>query len=188
MITTNFTQKLVDLAADWLGCEEDAKTPNRSACLTDLWKLYGTEPTNEPWCAAFVWTMVNETCKVFGVENKLPHTKSTYEMKSRATNAGLKVDKTPAVGSIFYFTRDGGGHVGIVTNLGENTMTTIEGNVSDQVRLGRRALNSKNFLYIHVEKMTSKTLVFGKEPYYALLGVTGLATIYLTWKNVLRKK
>lgn len=188
MITTTFTQKLVDLAADWLGCKEDKGTPNRSMCLTDLWKLYGSEPTDEPWCAVFVWSMVNDACKVFGIENKLPKTKSTSIMKSRATNAGLKVDKTPAVGSIFYFSRTGGGHVGIVTNIEGKTITTIEGNVSDEVRFGRRDLNSKDFSFIHVEKMTNKTLVFGKSPYYALLAVTGVATAALTWKNLLRKR
>jgi hypothetical protein len=187
MITT-FTGKLVELAFGWVQCKEDPKTPNRSACLTELHNLYGSEPTDEPWCAIFVWTMVNETCKLFNVENKLPQTKSTTIMKQRAVNAGIRVDKKPAPGAIFYYPRSGGGHVGIISSIEGNNLITVEGNVSDAVRLGKRPLNQHPFSFIHVEELTNKTLIFNKAPHYALLAVTGIATALVTWKNFFRRK
>lgn len=187
MITT-FTGKLVDLAFGWVQCKENPETPNRSACLTELHRLYGDEPTDESWCAIFVWTMVNETCKIFNIENKLPKTKSTTLMKQRASNAGLRVDKKPAPGAIFYYPRTGGGHVGIISSIEGNDLITVEGNVSDSVKFGRRPINQHPFYFIHVEEMTNKKLIFGKSPYYALLGVTGVATALLTWKNFVRRR
>jgi CHAP domain-containing protein len=184
----SFTEKLVELAFGWIECKEDPKTPNKSACLTELHNLYGNEPTDEPWCAIFVWTMVNETCKLFSVENKLPKTKSTTSMKERASNSGLKVDRTPAPGAIFYYPRTGGGHVGIVSSIEGNELVTIEGNVSDRVRFGRRSINQHPFHFIHVEAMTQKKLIFGKAPHYALLAVTGVATALVTWRNFFRKR
>lgn len=182
----SFTDKLIKLAFGWIECKEDPKTPNRSACLNVLHKMYGGEPTSEPWCAIFVWTMTNEACKIFNVENKLPKTKSTIQMRDRAKNSGLKVDKIPAVGSVFFYPRTGGGHVGIVIEVRGGEIITIEGNVSDAVRFGKRKLSDHKFEFIHTENMTNKKLVLGKALNKYMIYIPTLLGAYVGARRLLK--
>jgi hypothetical protein len=75
---------------------------------------------------------------------------------------GLRVDRTPAVGAVFYrySTAPGAtGHVGIVKGYDERYLYTIEGNVGPEAGGGvwwayydRDDLGRQGFEFIHVER------------------------------------
>jgi peptidoglycan hydrolase-like protein with peptidoglycan-binding domain len=109
---------------------------------TPFGKFTGTD--GQPWCASFVsW------CLFMAGDTTLPYTASTSTMKQGAIDAGIyrnvkdpesdqyAPDYIPKAGDVFYRTRDGGGHVGFIASVVDNgdgtyTITTMEGNTSDQ--------------------------------------------------------
>lgn len=160
-IFSSFGSTVIKEAKKFIGCKEDKGTPNRSMCVDKIVQLGGWTPNNEPWCAAFVYAVVDKTCNIFGIPNLLPRTKSTRSMLSNAPGKGLNVDKTPAVGSVFFIPRgDNGtqGHVGIVIDIKGNQIFTVEGNLSDSVRIGQRQIFNE-MKFIHVEEMTKKRII-----------------------------
>lgn len=163
---SDFGSIVIKEAKKFIGCKEDKGTPNRSMCVDKILQLGGWTPNNEPWCAAFVYAIVEKSCNILGVTNKLPRTKSTRSMLNNAPGKGLKVDKNPAVGSVFFIPRgDNGtqGHVGIVIDVKGDQIFTVEGNLSDSVRLGQRKIFSE-MRFIHVEDMTTeKYISIGKK-------------------------
>lgn len=96
-----------------------------------------------PWCAAFVYYIFNEACKVLGTTNPLPKTGGVMNHWGQAP-AENKIDISQArsnpslirPGSIFIMSRPGKGlgHTGIVVSVDPNkrTITTMEGNTNDQ--------------------------------------------------------
>lgn len=101
------------------------------------------------WCGAFVSTIIDEASKRNGYTTSLPMTASTLQMFTGAKNNGLIVDRTPAVGAVFYRrynnsycksigSDSGCGHVGIITKVvgsGSNQVVyTLEGNSSDSIK------------------------------------------------------
>lgn len=88
---------------------------------------------NDPWCAAFVGA-VSGGC---GLQKIVPVSASCQRMRDRLIQMGAQVVSTPQRGDIAFFDWNGDGahdeHVGIVTKVDGNTVTTIEGNRSDMV-------------------------------------------------------
>jgi len=138
-------------AAKWHGC----KTGQR--CLDEIKILYNNKINNEAWCAKFVWAMTNEACKKLGIANPLIQTASTATLLASARKT-LRTDGTPGIGSIFYTTRTGGGHVGFVLNVDGNKFETIEGNTSNSsgeygVFKKTRDTKTKEYQFIHLEDL-----------------------------------
>jgi hypothetical protein len=78
-----------------------------------------------------------------------------YLIKTKKT---LRVDGEPAVGSIFYNTRDGGGHVGFVIKVDGINFESIEGNTTNSagewgVWSKKKNLNEKKYQFIHLEDL-----------------------------------
>ena len=88
---------------------------------------------NDPWCAAFVGAIAGGC----GLEKIIPVSASCSRMQERFPSMGGIVVSTPQRGDIVFFDWDGDGqpneHVGIVTNVENGVVTTIEGNKSDMV-------------------------------------------------------
>jgi len=147
----NFTTGLVRKAELWLGCKE-LTTVGASPCLNEITEYFNGKLTNEHWCAKFMWVVVDQTAKDFGLKTQLPKTASTSTMVSQAPKKGLRVDTVPAPGSIFYRTREGGGHVGLIIEVRNGTIKTIEGNTSNSVAY-RTHSKLSGYRFIHTEEM-----------------------------------
>ena len=149
------TKAILKEAEKWLGCKETSS--NRSVCVDEIQKLYNNKVTADAWCAKFVWAMTNEACKKLGIKNPLIQTASTATLLAEAKKT-LRTDATPGVGSIFYTTRTGGGHVGFVTKIiNETQFETIEGNTntggSDGVWNKTRNTKTQTYQFIHLEDL-----------------------------------
>lgn len=166
-IGKSFASVVYTEAKKFLDCKEDPNTPNRSVCVDFIKEMGGWTPTNEPWCAQFVWAIVEKSCNLMKIENLLPRTKSTTVMKNKASSNGLEVDTKATKGCLFYYPRTGGGHVGLVIDVKGDTIYTIEGNVSNRVKMGERKIIS-TMRFIHIEDMAKgKTMI----PKYIKIGV-----------------
>jgi len=147
------TRAILKEAEKWLGC----KTKSQDKCADEIKKLYNNRTNDEPWCCKFVWAMTNEACKKLGVPNPLVQTASTATLLSNAKK-NLRVDAEPGVGSIFYTTRTGGGHVGFVLEVNDNKFKTIEGNTTNSkgeygVWNQNRDTKTKAYQFIHLEDL-----------------------------------
>jgi len=75
---------------------------------------------NLPWCAGFISYCLKEA----GI--RLP-----YILRAKDyLNMGIKVDR-PKPGDLAVFSRNGGGHIGIIEKVDVNKITTIEGNTGN---------------------------------------------------------
>ena len=150
------TRAILKEAEKWLGCSETKS--NRSFCVDEIQMLYNNKITAEAWCCKFVWAMTNEACKKIGIENPLKQTASTNDLLS-SSKKNLRVDSTSGVGSIFYTSRDGGGHVGFVLEVKGNSFKTIEGNTTadggsvEGVFNKMRDTTTKHYQFIHLEDL-----------------------------------
>lgn len=175
-----FVSEYLKSALYWVGCKETGN--NTSNCVDTIKKLSGYDPDNDAWCVQFVYGVFNQICQKHNVTNPLFKTKSSYYLK---TKSKVRVDNKASVGSVFYFTREGGGHVGFVMEVKDGKMVTIEGNRNDAVWTGERELNSKKFQFLHIEEVNVgfslnliKSTLTNKKyvPYYVGAGLlTGLA-------------
>lgn len=144
----------------WKKGECTAKSNNRGNCIDAIKTLFSKEVINTPWCAEFVSVVVRTACAKLAITNLLPYTRSTATMLDGAKKAKLRVDNTPVVGSVFYRTRSGGGHVGIVAKITDGGIVTIEGNSNDAV-LGRSYSGTEiaKWQFIHTEEMGSTGII-----------------------------
>ena len=115
-------------ARKYLGHKEIGST-NKSP-LIDKWatELSGKWLIGQPWCGTFMAQIFKES----GLQTKVP--KDFYRAKAWES-AGTKLDK-PAYGCIVTFTRDGGGHVGLVVGKTKTGMLKVlGGNQSNAVTI-----------------------------------------------------
>lgn len=88
-----------------------------------------------PWCAGFI----SYCAKKSGV--KIPYTLRAKDF----LKLGKKVNN-PLVGDLIVFTRQGGGHVGIVEKVTKDTVTTIEGNLGNYPSKVKRVNYKRNHI------------------------------------------
>ena len=118
----------VAIARKYIGLPE-IKASNRHPTI-DAWAktLSGKWLLGQPWCGTFCAQVFKEA----GLEHKIP--KEFFRAKAWE-NAGTKLDK-PAYGCVVTFTRDGGGHVGIVVGKTKTGMLKVlGGNQSNAVNI-----------------------------------------------------
>ena len=118
----------VAIARKYIGLPE-IKASNRHPTI-DAWAktLSGKWLLGQPWCGTFCAQVFKEA----GLEHKIP--KEFFRAKEWE-NAGTKLDK-PAYGCVVTFTRDGGGHVGIVVGKTKTGMLKVlGGNQSNAVNI-----------------------------------------------------
>lgn len=87
----------------------------------------------DPWCAAFVGA-ISGGC---GLQDIIPVSASCERMFSKLLGIGGVTTNNPEPGDLAFFDWNGDGkyddHVGIVSEVGTRTVTTIEGNRNDSV-------------------------------------------------------
>lgn len=147
MTITDAKARLVAWANAQVGTREGDNNWNRYAENTDLEKLYGWKPQNEPWCDAFVDAGFIEC---FGLElaSRLtyqPIGKGSAACKRSAGfySAAEAFYDVPQVGDqVFFYVGGGINHTGIVTQVAMGAITTVEGNSSDMVARRTYAVNA----------------------------------------------
>lgn len=140
-------QRLICWAENQLGYHEGADNYNRYAESTDLQRLYGWRPQNQPWCDIFVDAGFIEC---FGLELA---SRLTYQPIGKGSaacrysagfySANEAFYSAPQVGDQVFFFCDGGiNHTGIVESISGHIVNTIEGNSSDRVSRNAYLLGS----------------------------------------------
>ena len=120
-------EKVIEIAKKYVGVTE--YPPNSNNVIFNT-KFYGREVSgvNYPWCCAFIWYIHNEA----GVDIK--KTASCAELGAWFKNNGKFKTSAPKVGDIVFFKFSGSSrwtnHVGIVVEVGNGYIKTIEGNTS----------------------------------------------------------
>ena len=154
MTETELRQKVVDTASAWLGTQEGTA---RHAEMLNIYNAQRPLPrgtrmlSSWPWCAAFVST-ISLQC---GLRDIMPTECGCPPMIRLYQDLGRWVEDdgyTPSPGDvIFYDWQDSGvcdnvgqaDHVGIVVSCTDGTMTIIEGNCDNAVKLRRIAVNAR---------------------------------------------
>lgn len=117
--------KWLDIARQMIGMKE-VPGPESNPEIVKMWadiKRSGIKDDATPWCAAFVGAVL-ERC---GIRS------SRFESAKSYCEWGTPL-KTPCLGCIAVFTRDGGGHVGFVVGKDEvGRLLVLGGNQSDSV-------------------------------------------------------
>jgi len=125
----------VAVARKYIGLKEVKGSKHNSTILTltarafqAIGKKSWINDDETPWCGSFMGGVFAEA----GLGFKIP--KEFYRAKEWE-NVGTKLSK-PAYGCVVTFTRDGGGHVGIVVGQTKTgNLKVLGGNQSDQVNI-----------------------------------------------------
>ena len=163
------TSEVIALAKSWVGKKESdgsfrviIDTYNKQNPLPRSYKVQYTDE----WCATFISALAIK----LGCTDIIPIECGCGEMVSLFQKLGVWIEdenRTPKAGDIiFYDWQDNGvgdnkgwpDHVGIVEKVSGNTITVIEGNVSDAV--GRRTVtvNAKNIRGYAVPKYEAEAV------------------------------
>lgn len=185
MIT--YADEIVNQARAKIGCRETKV--NSAACIYDMRAEVGLPLANEPWCAVFVLFCVQRASWRFGQISPFNKTASSIDIFNQAKKKGIKIDKRPSKGSLFFYYRQGGGHIGIVDSVKTNNKAffTFEGNHNDQVSTVERQLSGQDYYFIHVEQLIKYSLPETDTLIDYAFGITGVAGAYLTWKTIFRR-
>lgn len=154
MTEIELRQKVVDTASAWLGTQEGT---SRHAEMLNIYNAQRPLPrgtrmlSSWPWCAAFVST-VSLQC---GLRDIMPTECGCPSMIRLYQEIGRWIEDDAHVPSpgdvIFYDWQDSGvgdnvgqsDHVGIVVSCTNGTMTIIEGNCDNAVKLRQIAVNAR---------------------------------------------
>lgn len=154
MTETELRQKVVDTASSWLGTREYSAKHQE---MLDIYNAQRPLPrgtrmlSSWPWCAAFVST-VSLQC---GLRDIMPTECGCPSMIRLYQELGRWIEDDAYVPSpadvIFYDWQDTGygdnlgqsDHVGIVVACTDGTMTIIEGNCDNAVKLRQIAVNAR---------------------------------------------
>ena len=154
MTETELRQKVVDTASSWLGTQEGTY---RHAEMLNIYNAQRPLPrgtrmlSSWPWCAAFVST-ISLQC---GMRDIMPTECGCPSMIRPYQDLGRWVEDDAYVPSpadvVFYDWQDSGvgdnvgqsDHVGIVVACTNGTMTIIEGNCDNSVKLRQIAVNAR---------------------------------------------
>ena len=90
---------------------------------------------NLPWCAGFV----SYCAKRSGI-------KISYTLRARDFLKLGKQINNPRSGDLIVFSRQGGGHVGIIEKVTQSTITTIEGNLGNYPSKVKRVIYKRNHI------------------------------------------
>jgi hypothetical protein len=137
-------QNIVRIALSHNGKKEDAGRPNRSVWIDSIQKPAGIGVGN-PWCALFLSNVLREA----GLEDWPYHAKVSYLIEW-ARKEG-RITTSPLPGDIFGFLynemeKDSPGHCGGVLASDALWQISVEGNVGDSVKVGKRARQGLTFI------------------------------------------
>lgn len=141
--------QFVSILKKYLGKKEEPG--NKGPMVTDFLKKTGLG-TGLPWCMAFVYSIFDEFT---GGKNPLVKTAAVRYHWDKIPEGVTKITRADAVkdpskvkaGQIFYKSRNvNDGHTGIVIAVNGNTVTTVDGNSSDSVKVNRYNISDSSTL------------------------------------------
>ena len=141
--------QFISIIKKYLGKKEEPG--NKGQMVTDFLKKTGLG-TGLPWCMAFVYSIFDEFT---GGLNPLVKTAAVRTHWNKIPPGVTKITREDAVkdpskvkaGQIFYKSRGvDTGHTGIVVSVSGNSITTVDGNSSDSVRLNRYNISDASTL------------------------------------------
>lgn len=145
------THEIVTRARSWLGHTETA--PNYSPQIA-VWLRNVKVLQPAPWCAAFAWSMLSESCRELGLVNPVRPTASAHRLLAEGDRLRARSSE-PGPGFLFGIDHGAGkGHCGIVVEVDGDSVHTIEGNTN---AAGSR---EGNCVAAHVRKVADCTLGF----------------------------
>lgn len=140
--------QFISIIQKYLGKKEEGK--NGGEMVKGFLKKVGLG-TGYPWCMAFVYGIFDEFT---GGTSPLPKTAGVVDHWRKIPTGVTKITRADAIqdptkvkaGQIFYKSRQGGGHTGIVISVDGNNFTTVDGNSSDQVKLNKYTIDGASTL------------------------------------------
>jgi len=144
---SKLTKRVIDFAITQIGVREKPLGSNRGSKVDDYIKSVGLNPAGNPpggffWCVAFTFFCYMNAAEALGIEN--PHIKTAgvleHWQKAKSKPSVVRVTKAEAIdnparvkpGSLFIISHGGGlGHSGIVQDVANGRIRTIEGNTND---------------------------------------------------------
>ncbi|KAK7186882.1 hypothetical protein DPSP01_007066 [Paraphaeosphaeria sporulosa] len=111
----------------------------------DPWKFYRCQ------CTSFVAYRLNKAGVKFTNNYKGEGWHNANTWNEAAKKAGVKVNKTPKVGSVAQTDAGSAGHVAWVTKVGKKTVTIEEYNWNNPEKYGTRTVSKDKFRYIHIK-------------------------------------
>lgn len=169
--TTRYGQEIILRALGYAkGWREQNCKENDRDCFQYLFDNDYSKVIGNPWCAFFATRVINDAADVLGLRCPIPFQGSSRAIVDYAKKAGIRVDRTPKVGCLFWYKTDTGGHTGIVAWGDNKGLYTVEGNSGDQLRclgcpqyavavLGSNSTRSydemikKGAVFIHIEEL-----------------------------------
>ena len=160
--------EFVNVALKWLGRKESDSTHKE---IIDIYNAYTPLPRGykvkytDPWCATFVSAVAIKG----GFTDIIPLECSCYYMIEKAKKMGIWAendDYNPKLGTLILYDWDDNGkgdntgvpdHVGIVVSNNGDTLSVIEGNYSNSVKVRTVKLNDKNIRGFIVPKFSKET-------------------------------
>lgn len=176
--TTTYGKEIIRVALGYAkgwreaNCKEDDVSCYKYLFENDYNKVIGNA-----WCTFFGTKVINQAGDNVGVNCPIAFQGSSTAVRDKAKALGIRVDRTPTIGSMFYYPRTGGGHLGVVVWMNEVGIFTVEGNTSDQLQcvgcpknsvvpVGSNsnrtyaAMKAKNTEFIHIEEYGNTSRVW----------------------------
>lgn len=147
-------QEIINVAEQEIGYKEKASNNNLDSKTANAgsanWTKYGRDygKYHDAWCCVFVWWVFKQAgaSDLFYGGNK---TAKCVTLMNYYKNKGQFVTKDFKKGDIIFFDSNGNGlpnHVGIISKVNNNTIYTIEGNVSNCVGAREYSSTAKKIL------------------------------------------
>ncbi len=169
-ITTALGVEIIAEAQRWLELECVEKDGQKVYCANAknpdkyiVWQALGKDRSaTSAYCAAFAWEVISGACNKAGVENKISSEAGAAALIKKGKSAGMRVDTVPTPGCIYYHYVGGNNHVGIVVEMQESQVITVEANTEsggvEGIRQRERSISENNIKanqiqFLHIEEM-----------------------------------
>lgn len=172
LTTTAYGQEIILTALGYAkGWREQNCVEDDVSCYQYLFENDYNRVIGNPWCAFFATKVINDAADRLGLDCPLPFQGSSKAIVDRAKAVGIRVDRTPSIGSLFWYKTDTGGHTGVVVWGDEKGIMTVEGNTKDSLKCHRCPTNAvaligsssnrtydymskvRNAVYVHIEEL-----------------------------------
>ena len=127
-------KKVIDLASSQVGYKEGPDNYNVYAADPVMTQAYGWSLQNQPWCAVFInWLFISCFNLQTGKDMTYGCSPSCFQQAAYYKNAGAWYTDPHIGDQVFFYVSGSINHTGIVVEVTESTIKTIEGNCSDGV-------------------------------------------------------
>lgn len=154
-MSVELARTVLEIAEFRLGIKEVMR--NRGPEIDEWLRRVGLDPLRHeyPWCAAFLWCVVDDAASRLRIPNPLPRGAKVMSMWRRSPSRLVSLMPRPG-SAFFHATRpndpESSGHCGFVTGVTGTGIDTIEGNTNAEgSREGDRvARQTRPFAYVNL--------------------------------------